>query len=68
MSASVVGYAIPAAIPPPTRATNSTSSDGAYAASSDIGTARRRAEDEHQLAPVAVAERPEVQHRAREPE
>ncbi len=39
MSARVVGYAIPAANPPPTRATNSTSSDGAYAASSDIGIA-----------------------------
>ena len=37
--ASVVGYAMPAARPPPTRATNSTSSDGANAASSDIGTA-----------------------------
>ena len=39
ISASVVGYAIPAASPPPTRATNSTSSDGANAASSDIGIA-----------------------------
>ena len=37
--ASVVGYAIPAASPPPTRATNSTSSDGAKAASSDMGIA-----------------------------
>ena len=40
ISASVVGYAIPAASPPPTRATNSTSSEGAYAANSDIGIAR----------------------------
>ena len=39
MSASVVGNAIPAASPPPTRATNSTSSEGAYAASTDIGIA-----------------------------
>ena len=39
ISASVVGYAMPAASPPPTRATKSTSSDGAYAASSDIGIA-----------------------------
>ncbi len=31
MSASVVGYAIPAASPPPTRATKSTSSEGAIA-------------------------------------
>ena len=37
--ASVVGYAIPAASPPPTRATKSTSSDGAKAASSDMGIA-----------------------------
>ena len=37
--ASVVGYAMPAAIPPPTRATNSTSSEGAYAASTENGIA-----------------------------
>src|SRR5580765_5348910 len=39
ISASVVGYAIPAASPPPTRAMNNTVSDGAYAASNDIGIA-----------------------------
>ncbi len=40
ISASVVGNAMPAASPPPTRATKRTLSDGAQAASSDIGIAR----------------------------
>ena len=39
ISASVVGYAMPAARPPNTRAAKSTPSDGANAASSDAGMA-----------------------------
>ena len=39
ISARVVGYAMPAASPPQTRAANRTSSDGAYAASSEAGIA-----------------------------
>src|SRR3954453_17107541 len=39
INARVVGYAMPAARPPPTRATKSTVSLGAHAASSDIGIA-----------------------------
>src|SRR5204863_9462511 len=39
ISASVVGYAIPAAMPPPSRATKRTTSEGEYAASRDIGIA-----------------------------
>jgi hypothetical protein len=38
--ASVVGYAIPAARPPITRAANSTSIDGAHAARQSAGTVR----------------------------
>ena len=40
MSARVVGYASPAEIPPTTRATNSTVSEGAKPATSDAGTDR----------------------------
>ena len=40
ISASVVGYAIPAARPPNTRAAKSTVSDGANAANSEAGMAR----------------------------
>ena len=68
ISASVVGYAMPAASPPPTRATKSTVSDGAQAASSDIGIASAVPRTQHHLAPVAVAERAEPEHRAREAE
>ncbi len=40
ISARVVGYAIPAEIPPTTRATKSTVSDGANPASRDAGMDR----------------------------
>jgi hypothetical protein len=39
ISARVVGYAMPAAIPPPMRATMRTVSDGAQAARADAGIA-----------------------------
>ena len=68
ISASVVGNAIPADNPPPSRATNSTVSLGAYAASSATRDRQGRPEDQHELAAVPVAERAEPQHGGREPE
>ena len=68
ISASVVGKARPAATPPSSRAANSTPSDGAKPASRQAGIASAGAEHEHQLAPVAVADRAEVEHRGGEPE
>ena len=60
--ASVVGYAMPAASPPSTRAPISTSTDGAQAASRHAGTERTTPEQQHHLAPVAIAERAQVEH------
>ena len=68
ISASVVGNAIPAASPPSTRATNRTSIDGAKRGEQAGRDRERHAEDQHQLAPVAVADRAQVEHRGREPE
>ena len=63
ISASVVGYAMPAARPPISRAAKSTVSVGAQAARMHAGIDEPDAEDEHELAAVAVAERTEVEHR-----
>ena len=68
ISASVVGYAMPAASPPSTRATTSTVSEGAHAASRQAGIDEGRAQHEQQLAAVAIADRAEVEHRGGEPE
>ena len=68
ISASVVGYAMPAARPPPRRATKSTVSVGAQAASRHMGIATAGAEDQHQLAPIPVAKGAEIEHRRGEPE
>ena len=68
MRASVVGNAIPAARPPPSRATKSSSSDGAYAAKQRHGNRKPGPQDEQQLAPVAVADRTQVEHRCGEPQ
>ena len=62
ISASVVGNAMPAASPPTTRAANRTSIEGARAASRRRRDRQRHAQDEHHLAPVAVAQRAEVEH------
>ena len=62
ISASVVGYAMPAERPPTTRAAKSTVSDGAKPATSDAGIGQPHAEDDHELAAVAVAERAEPEH------
>ena len=68
ISARVVGYAMPADSPPPRRATNRTSSLGRVGGEQAKRDRQRGAEDEHQLAAVAVADRAEPQHRGREPE
>ena len=62
--ASVVGYAIPAAIPPKMRAPIRISIDGAKAGDQSGRYRQRHAEQQHELAAVAVAERAQPQHRA----
>ena len=64
--ASVVGYAMPAESPPRRRARKRTSSVGAQAASRQAGIDSAMPEDQHQLAPVAIADRAEVEHRGGE--
>ena len=68
ISASVVGKAMPAATPPSSRATKRTPSEGAKPASSEAGIESPMPEQQHHLAPVAVAERAEVEDRGRQPE
>ena len=67
ISASVVGYAMPAARPPPSRAAKSTVVGGVRGEQAQ-GHRERDSEQQHHLAPVAVAEGTEVQHRRGEPE
>ena len=59
---------MPAATPPSTRATNSTPIDGAKRGEQAGRDRERHAEQQHQLAPVAVAEGAEVEHRGGEAE
>ena len=59
---------MPAASPPRTRATKRTPDDGAKPASRHAGIVSDMPEDDHQLAPVPVAQRPEPEHGGGEPE